>query len=80
MKAPPAANQLSQDQRRAIAYVKANGGVTTRAAALALERSHAGMLSTLRVLEGRGMVRSHWPNRAGHDSYEWHFITEDPDA
>lgn len=80
MTSAPAQNRLSQDQRRAIAYVKANGGVTTRDAALALQRSRQGMLSTLQLLEGRGIVRCVWPNRPGHDSWEWYFVEDPTDA
>jgi hypothetical protein len=80
MTAEVKARELSQDQRRAIAYVRANGGCTTRAASVALGRSLTGMLSTLQLLEGRGIVRGVWPNRPGHTSWEWYITEGSPDA
>lgn len=80
MTAEVKARELSQDQRRAIAYVRANAGCTTRAASIALTRSLTGMLSTLNLLEGRGLVRSHWPNRPGHTSWEWYPVEGAADA
>lgn len=72
--------QLAITQRAALGYVKANEGVTTVAAAVALERTRVGMLDTFRSLEDRGLLRWTWPNTPATDSYQWWTTREAFDA
>lgn len=80
MTAAEVRRELSQDQRRALDYYKANPGATTRTGAIALQRSPSGLLSTLRALEKRGLVRWDWPNRPTTESFSWWLTGEGRDA